>query len=872
MIALTTLLAALLPAAAQNSVRIQAPSLVGEGEQFNVTFVVEGEKAPSEFEWSPGSDFQLVWGPQKGSSTSISIVNGKTTKSSQTTYTYVLMPRKPGSFTLPAATARFKGGEISSGRHSIEVVASGKAPSQGGASSQERQKTEPGQGGTVSGEDLFLRMSFSKSRVVVGEPVTAVIKLYTRVNLAGYEDVKFPSFNGFWSQEQQAPSNIEFHREKVGDEIYNSALLRSYTLIPQQAGDIPIEPAEMTCQIMVRAPRSSSGSIFDSFFQDDYRTIRKRVATSAYTLKVSPLPAGAPSSFGGGVGDFRMTASLTRDSLRTHDAASLKVTVSGRGNISMLDAPKVSFPPDFEVYDMKTTESVDKASGRLSGSKTFEFPFIPRSHGDFEIPPVEMSYYDVSAGRYVTLRSQPMTVRVARGSEQEAQPSQDGSVPGVIRKDVRSLGSDIRFIATRTPALKPGRAFFALSPLFWGTAALLALLAALFYILARRAAARRSDLAGSRVRAATKMARKRLSRADAYLKSGLDAAFYEELHRALLGFASDKLNLDVAEMAKENISSRLVESGVSEGLAAEYTALLEACEFARYSSSSDDAGMAENYEKALKVISEIDSSMKHSVKKNIAGAALSAALLLFCSGVSGAAPANYPDSLWKAGAAAYTEGRWEEALSDWEHISDLGVESAQLFYNIGNAWFKQENYAKAILFYERALKADPSFADARFNLEFADSFTQDRIEVLPEFFLKTWSRKFRQLMRSDSWAALSLVFFAVFLAMLLVFLLGSSSRARRAAFFSGIALLLLSLLCFSSAARLRADALKADRAVVMTAVTPVRSTPGADSTKDLFILHEGTRVRILDEVGEWKNIEISDGRRGWIRSNALEII
>lgn len=859
---------------AQTEIKVQAPSLVSDSEQFNVTFLVEGENAPSDIEWEPSDAFTLVWGPQKGSSTSISIINGKRTKSSQTTFTYVLMPRRAGTFQLPAASARVKGKTIVSGSHSIEVVSSKNSSGQSSSASPGQSRNRDiASSGAIDDSDLFLRLTLSRSKVVVGEPITATLKLYSRVSVAGFEDVKFPSFNGFWSQELQAPKNIEFNREKVGDEIYDAALLRSYTLIPQQSGAIIIDPAEMVCQVMVRAPRTSTGSIFDSFFQDDYRTVRKRISTPALTLKVSPLPAGAPGSFGGGVGQFRISASLSRDSLKTHDAASLKITVSGKGNVSMLDAPKVSFPPDFDVYDVKVTENSDKTQGRLSGSKTFEYPFIPRSYGSFVIPPVEYSYYDSSAGKYVTLTTQEIPLNVARGNESELSSAQtQASAPGVLRKDVRDLGSDIRFIVTKAPKLVSGGGrFFVLSPLFWGLAAALLLLAVLVYLLARRASALRSDVVASRGRAATKMARRRLSKAASYLSENLYSAFYEELHKALLGFVSDKLGMNAFDLSKENISERLIASSVSEGLAGDFLSLLEACEFARYSSSGDRSEMNSHYEKSVSVISALDSAMKRKPGKS-AGAALALTLILAGAAPCAEAASAYPDSLWNAGVTAYTGGNWNEALQAWSSLESLGVAAPELYYNLGNAFFKAEQYGRAILNYERALKLDPSFKDASFNLAYANEFIQDRIETVPEFFLKTWIRRLRAGLSSDAWATISLVLFALALAMLLLFLLSKTGGVRRSGFYSSIVAFLLFVLSFACALSQKNDATRADSAIVMVPVCSVKSSPGADSSKDLFVLHEGTKVVKTDEVGEWISIEIADGRRGWLPAKALETI
>ena len=349
-IIIAALLAGTIAAIAQDEIKVNVQNLVAVDEQFNVTFVIEGEGKPSSFSWEPGSDFQLVWGPQKGTSSSISIINGKKTQSSQTTYTYVLMPRSAGTFQLPAATASIKGKEITSRSVTVQVVTNGarqgqqsQQGQQGGNQGGSQQAQGSAQTGSIPSDDIFLRLSVSKTKAVVGETLSATLKLYHRVNIGGFEDAKFPSFNGFWSQEVQAPSNIEFHRESIGDRIYDAAVLRSWTLIPQQAGEITIDPAELVCLVNVRTQRGSSGSIFDSFFQDDYRTIRKRVTTPAIKIHVSKVPAGAPASFGGGVGTFRMSAALTRDSLQTHDAAALKVTITGKGNISLLEAPKVPF-------------------------------------------------------------------------------------------------------------------------------------------------------------------------------------------------------------------------------------------------------------------------------------------------------------------------------------------------------------------------------------------------------------------------------------------------------------------------------------------------------------------------------------------------
>ncbi len=853
---------------AQTSIKVQTHNVVAADEQFNVTFIIEGEEKSSDFAWEPGEDFQLLWGPQQGRSTSVQMINGKTTKSVQTTYSYVLRPVKTGKFTLARASAKVKGQDIYSQPTTIEVVASGSSSSSssGGQSSSQgsSQSARQSQSGVVQDDDIFLVLNLSRSDVVVGEPITATIKLYQRVNIAGFESASFPTFNGFWSQELEAPTNIEFSRETYDGQIYNSALLRKFILIPQQQGAVKIDPAELICLVNVRV--SSAGtSIFDGFF-DDYRTVRKKVASKPVTVNVKPLPAGAPASFGGGVGEFTISAKLSKDTLKTHEAASLLVTVSGRGNVSLLETPKVNFPPDMEVYDTKISDRIDK--GGLAGSKVYEFPFIPRSHGDFIIEPIKYSYYDVSKKMYVTLETPAIPVTVERGNESDA-----GGVliSGSQPKDVRNLASDIRFINTKAPGLSAKGKFLVGSGAFWVILVLIAAAAAACWFSLRKLAARRADVVGTKNRKATKMALKRLQLANTFLKQNLYTAFYEELHKALLGFISDKLNIPVAELSRDRIAESLKEGNVEESSVDTFISILDACEFARYAPDAGHEAMEAHYKSALDVISSIDSNMK-AKKTAPKGAVMAVLMLLAVSFSASAQEKDYVDSLWDAANLAYVEGRWADAISDYQMISSMGLESASLYCNTGDAFFKDGNVPMAILYYERALKLDPSYDDARYNLDLLNSTIQDRIDPVPEFVLKAWAREICYIMDSNAWTVCFFVLFALTLAMALLFLLAPTVGGRRTGFFTGIVLLLLAVfsLCFS--VWQKNDYMKAEGAIVMRPVTSVKSSPSAEASKDLFILHEGIKVKIIDQVGSWNNIELADGRQGWIPSGDIETI
>ncbi len=854
---------------AQNSLTVDAPPVVTTDESFRVVFTADGKM--TDFEWPGSPDFTIVWGPQSGSMSSTSIVNGKRTSSHQETRTYILQAKAAGKFTLPSATAEIEKNPYSSKPFTIEVVngeTSGSSQNQQqsnqNAASGSAAASDPAVTGSVSDRDIFLRLIMGKTHLMKGEPTTATVKLYTRADISAFEDVRFPSFEGFWSKETYTPQNIEFTRENVNGVIYNAAVLRRYMLIPQQVGTLTVEPAEMICSVRIMtsaAPRS----IFDSFF-DSYQTIRKRLSTPAIKVNVSGLPAGAPASFCGGVGDYSMDVALSRSDLKANEAASLVVTVKGKGNISMLEPPKVVLPPDFELYDMKSSDKV--AADGSSGTRTFEFPFIPRSHGDFTIEPLEYSYYDISKGRYVTLTSQPIAVSVEKGEEVAG----TGVVmPGVNRQDVKNIAEDIRFISTKSPSLRRQGAFFAGSPLFWG---LLALVAALFFLasaLLRKLEVRRGDVAGSRNRKANKMARARLKQAGEYLKQELPTAYYEELHKAVLGYVSDKLAIPVADLSKENIREMLTQCGVEEGLADRFNAIVDACEFARYSPDSSARTEMENlYEEAVSVISEIDSKMKKSPSG--AKASKVAGLLLLMLALS--APAFAQDSAkqqWNTGKEAYTSGDYATALSCWKSIAAEGVASPDLYYNMGNACYKTGDISHAILYYEKCLKLNPSHSDAANNLGIAKALTMDKIDVIPEFFLVTWLRKVKYLCSADGWAWITLLLALVAAALFLGFKFLGSERGRRLSFIFAciVALLAAGSLAFSLSER--SDALRTDSAIMVQPVSSIKSSPG-DAGKSIFVLHEGTKVRLLDELGTWRKIELSDGRQGWVETSALEVI
>lgn len=583
-----------LTASAQNSFTADAPAVVSTDEIFRVVFTAtyEGGKV-SDFVPPSFEGLEVLAGPVSSTSTSFQSINGQSSTTHTHSYTYTVRAVQEGKVTLGAASVKIGKETYSTEPRTIEAV-KGEVPDQGAAASGGQRQS--------AGEDLMLRMSVSKTRAVVGEPVIVTLKLYVQSSaISGFEDVRFPTFDGFWSQEIDAPQNIQFVRENYNGQVYNAALLRRYMLLPQQTGALTIDPSELVCLLQIRAESTGPRSIFDDFFSS-YQTIRKRVTSEPVTVNVSALPAGAPASFTGGVGSFRLSAGFDSDSVAAHEATSLRMTITGTGNINLVEAPKVKLPADFEAYDVRKTENITTGASGSTGTLTFEYPFIPRAPGVFDIDPVEFTYYDIEAGRYRTLSSGPLRLKVGEGTRTDA-----AVIPsGVSKRSVESLGEDIRFIST-TPRLKKAGRMMVSSPAMLIIPTVIVLATVAVWFLLSRSIARRSDVAGTRNRKALKVARARLRNASAFLKQGLYSAFYEELHKALHGYISDKLMLPVADLTRERIGEELRSRGKDEAVIQELSDILDACEYARYAPASGSEAMEKHYEQAVKVISQIES-------------------------------------------------------------------------------------------------------------------------------------------------------------------------------------------------------------------------------------------------------------------------
>lgn len=597
------------------SIKVSAKRQVSLGEQFKIAFEVndEGKKftAPS-FE-----NFTVVGGPFNASSSSVQIVNGSMSRTVSNTYSYVLRADKQGEFTIGSASVVIDGEVVKSEPYQITVVADASAAgtaSQGGqqSSSQTQQSTNDP---TVSGQDLFLKVHASKKSAYVGEPVVLTYKLYTRVPVSQLSVSKMPSYGGFWMKEiGDNNGNLRQSSEVVNGIEYTTAEVKKVVIIPQKSGKLSVEPMGIECvaQIVTQRSNQRSNDPFDIFFNDpffsrNYTNVQKNIETATIALDVKSLPEdGKPVGFTGAVGNYNFSANIDRTETSTNEAINLVVSVSGSGNIELLNLPVPVFPPDFEVYDPKITSSVDATTQGTNGTKKAEYLIIPRRAGDFTIPAMVFSYFNPAKGQYATLTSPEMSIKVNKGVGDE---SGDGGLFASNQEGIKYLGSDIRHIHTTDLQLKPVNARFFASVTYFIilSALLLAFLVALVVVKKRRQF--KQDVVLVRNKKATKVAKGRLKNAYKYLKNEDQNHFYEEMSMALWGYISDKLGIERSVLSMDTVKEAMMGKGIGEELSNQFVDTLNTCEFARFAPGDATSKMEGLYEKGLDVIMKVEKTI-----------------------------------------------------------------------------------------------------------------------------------------------------------------------------------------------------------------------------------------------------------------------
>jgi len=590
------------------TLQAEYPSTVQSGQQFNITWRVNANGG--DFGAPTFDGFYKLMGPSTSYSSSTQIINGKMTRSATNSFTYILQAMEPGSYTIPSATYTVDKKTYTSDPIKIEVVASqnNQTQSKTGQSAQSSQAQSPTTSrSNVSGQQVFIDLIVNKKEVFVGEPILATAKLYTRVNLSGINDVKYPSFKNFLKTDIETPPLNNLVEENLNGTVYGTGVLQQFLLFPQVAGDITIDPMEVTA---LQQQRISSGNDFDSFFSDffsSYQTVPVAVSSDPVTIKVKPLPGTIPTDFSGIVGNITLTSSIDKDTVNVNDAITFKVVVSGNGNLKIAENPLLNLSPDIELYDPNITDNLQNGSNGASGSRTFEYLLIPRQYGEFSIPAVTYSYFNTSTGKYEQLSTPEYKFYANKNGDQSS--SGLTVYGGISKSDVKYVGQDIRFIKSSGGAMKQPGKLLSESGSFYSIYGF-SLLLFLVLLFARREHVRRnSDITAVKNRKAGKVAAKKLKVAsDCLAKSEIDR-FYEEILKALWGYLSDKLSIPISNLNRSNIVETLKQKGLGEEQLNNLTAIIDTCEFARYSPSSSEAKASEILDETLGFIKFLEGNI-----------------------------------------------------------------------------------------------------------------------------------------------------------------------------------------------------------------------------------------------------------------------
>ena len=572
---------------------------VGTGERFRLTYTVRNRNI-DKLTLPPLPDFNVVGGPYQ--STSAQIYNGSYTSTGTVSYDFVC--GKPGKYTIGGAVLKSGGQTYTSNALTLEVTPGGSGGSTQAAQPRQDpmqpfggQPQQPSQEVKIGNRDLFIVTSLSKSSVYPGEAVTVTYKIYTRFQQVSFEDLKFPEYPDAWMQELKGSGDKSFSRESYDGQAYNVATLQQTLFIPQRAGNFNIKP--VTATVLVQFVQRS-GNFWDDFFNGGrVRQERKEVTGNGAVLRVKEYPEeNKPADFNGATGNFTMEASLDKTTVPINDALTLKVTVSGEGNLSLFDAPAPAFPASFEVYDPKASEKVTAKPGGLSGSKTFEYLLIPRAPGQYTLAPVRFSYFNPNTGKYNTLVSDSLTVKVTGNAT-------GGAVVGASGRPMENLADDIRYIKKE---FEPSDALSGYFP-SWGFVILFGgcLLATVILWFARtKIWDLRNDTDRKKMRVADSVAVKRLKKAEGFLAQGLKGEFYEECYRAVIQYLQDRKGVELSAISAEKLKASLLQKGTSEELATEAGAIIAACELARFAPPGTASELTDFHHRCIRFISNME--------------------------------------------------------------------------------------------------------------------------------------------------------------------------------------------------------------------------------------------------------------------------
>ena len=575
----------------------KAPEVVVSGDQFRLSFTISSKKV-RDFRAPNIKDFEVLMGPTR--STQYQNINGVETNS--ITFTYILMAGKEGTYKIPGATIVADGNNYTSNSVEIKVLPPDQSSGSASGSSSQSSRNQANSG-KITDKELFMMATASKTKVYEQEAILLTYKVYTQVNLTELRG-DIPDLKGFHTQEVELPNQKTFTLEHYNGRNYNTTIWRQLVLFPQQTGKIEIPSVTFEGTV---SQRIASADPFDAFFNGgNVINIQKNLVTPKLVIDVKELPAGKPSNFSGGVGEFTISSSINTQELKTNDAVTIKLVISGTGNMKLINTPEVAFPQDFEIYDPKVDNKFNLTRNGLSGNKVIEYLAIPRHAGTYTIPPIEFSYFDLKSQSYKTLKTDAYTLNVAKGEGNSEQVVANF----ISKEDLKVLGQDIRYIKTGDTNLSRKDNYFFGSMSYWMWYIIPLALFIACMVIYRKQALENANVAKVRTKKANKVATKRMKNAGKLLAEKKTEAFYDEVLKAMWGYISDKLSMPVSQLSKDNIEGKLQQHQVADELVKEFIDILNDCEFARYAPGSQDEKMDKIYSSAIEVISKMENSIK----------------------------------------------------------------------------------------------------------------------------------------------------------------------------------------------------------------------------------------------------------------------
>ena len=581
--------------------RATAPDVVAVGDQFKLSFVISTQNI-KDFRAPAIKDFDVLMGPTRSQQSSVQVINGNTSSTNSVTFTYILLATEEGNYTIPGATINAEGNEIISNSVQIKVLPADKINDGVGGDTNNSGNNKDNT--TISSSDLFITSNVSKTNVYEQEAILLTYKIYTAIDLRGFDNVKLPDFKGFHSQEIELPDR-RWELEHYKGRNYRTTIYRQFILFPQQTGELTIDAARFDASI---TKANQAIDPFDAFFngRNSYVEIKKSLFTPKLTINVKQLPTPKPEKFSGGVGTFDMVSSINNLQLKTNDAITLKIVITGTGNLKLVSAPEIQFPDDFEIYDPKIENNSQLTTNGLSGTLTIEYLAIPRNPGTYKIPAAKFSFFDINSQTYKTLTSEEYSLNVEKGNGDASQVIANYS----NKENLRVLNEDIRFIKQNNIQLIPRGDYFWGTWIYWLYYIVPLIIFAIFFVLYRRRILENSDIAQVKIKKANKVAVKRMKQAGLLLKNNQKEDFYNEVLRALWGYMSDKLNIPVSKLSKDNIEDELNKYKIDKELINKFINVLNECEYARYAPGDANQAMDHIYSLSLDVISSMENAIK----------------------------------------------------------------------------------------------------------------------------------------------------------------------------------------------------------------------------------------------------------------------